>query len=88
MMKANGFFFPFENNQICEKKKKIPNVNKLPSPHHNQRGLRSGFFLNNKFFQIGRVSKHREGKMFFFQEFFNPCLYQLIQLHVIENELL
>lgn len=22
MMKANGFFFPFENNQICEKKKK------------------------------------------------------------------
>lgn len=50
-IKANGFFFPFESSQICGIK--IASVNKLPSPNHNQRGLKqSAFFLNNKFFKL------------------------------------
>lgn len=87
-MKANGFFFPFENNQICEKKKKYRMLINYQAHITIKEASDLDFFFNNKFFQIGRVSKHREGKMFFFQEFFNPCLYQLIQLHVIKNELL
>lgn len=83
----NGFFSPFESNQICEKYQILLNY----QPHStikeawNQTGY---IFFNNKIFKLKDWASTQKRKFSSYQGFFNPCLYQLIQLHVIKNELL